>query len=106
VRVSARALVAYTTTGRAAQLLAARRPHIAVIACTPDPSVARQLALTWGVESVVVDHAAGTDEMISVIDAAVRAHGLCRPGDPVVLVAGAPTGADQSINTVMVHTVD
>ena len=43
-RVSARALVAYTTSGRSAQLLAARRPSIAVVACTPDPSVARQLA--------------------------------------------------------------
>ena len=105
VRVSARALVAYTATGRAAQLLAARRPSIAVIACTPDPTVARQLSLTWGVESVVVDPVAGTDQMISVIDAAIRAHGLARPGDPVVLVAGAPTGADQAINTVMVHNV-
>jgi len=105
VRVSARALVAYTTTGRAAQLLSARRPNIAVIACTPDPSVARQLSLTWGVESVVVDPIAGTDQMISVIDVAIRAHGLARPGDPVVLVAGAPAGADQAINTVMVHNV-
>ena len=36
-RVTARALVAYTLSGRAAQLLAARRPGIAVVACTTGP---------------------------------------------------------------------
>jgi pyruvate kinase len=104
-RVSARALVAYTTSGRAAQLLAARRPHIPVIACTPDEGVSRQLALTWGVESVTVAGAASTDLMIEAIDATIHAHGLARPGDQIVVVAGAPVGADQAVNTVMVHQV-
>ena len=104
-RVSARALVAYTTSGRAAQLLAARRPDVAVIACTPDEGVSRRLALTWGVESIRVDVAANTDQMVDAIDTTIRAHGLARPGDHVVIVAGAPIGADQAINTVMVHQV-
>ncbi|MFI5040349.1 MAG: pyruvate kinase [Acidimicrobiales bacterium] len=104
-RLSARALVAYTTSGRAAQLLAARRPQIAIIACTPDEGVSRQLALTWGVESIIVDGAANTDQMVDAIDATIRAHGIARPGDLVVVVAGAPIGADQAINTVMVHQV-
>jgi len=104
-RVTARALVAYTLSGRAAQLLAARRPEIAVVACTPDPGVGRQLAITWGIESIVVERVSTTDEMITAIDTAIRAHGLARPGDRVVIVAGTPVGADRATNTVRVHDV-
>ena len=104
-RVSARALVAYTESGRAAQLLAARRPSTPVVACTPAAGVSRQLALTWGVESVDVEQVTSTDQMIEVIDAAIRANLIARPGDEVVIVAGAPVGADNAINAVMVHQV-
>jgi pyruvate kinase len=104
-RVSARALVAYTESGRAAQLLAARRPNTPIIACTPAAGVSRQLALTWGVECVDVAHVTSTDQMIEVIDAAIRANVIARAGDHVVIVAGAPVGADNAINAVMVHQV-
>ena len=67
--------------------------------------MSRQLALTWGVESIIVEGAANTDQMVDAIDATIRAHGIARPGDLVVVVAGAPIGADQAINTVMVHQV-
>jgi len=104
-QVAARALVAYTLSGRAAQRLAARRPDIAVVACTPDEAVCRQLGITWGVESILVDRVRTTDEMIAAIDAAIRDHSLARPGDRVVIVAGTPVGADRAINTVRVHEV-
>ena len=43
--------------------------------------------------------------MIEAIDATIHAHGLARPGDQIVVVAGAPVGADQAVNTVIVHQV-
>ncbi len=104
-RVSARALVTYTQSGRAAQLLAARRPNLAVVACTPAAGVTRELALTWGVESITVEEVTSTDRMLEVIDTAVRDHAIARPGDHVVVVAGAPIGADEGVNAVMVHRV-
>jgi pyruvate kinase len=104
-RVAARALVAYTQSGRAAQLLAARRPGTPVVACTPAADVSRQQALTWGVESIVVEHVTSTDRMIEVIDSAIRANVIARPGDQIVIVGGAPIGADNAINAVMVHQV-
>jgi len=104
-QVGARALVAYTLSGRAAQRLAARRPGIPVVACTPDEAICRQLAITWGVESIVVERVRTTDEMIAAIDTAIREQGLARAGDRVVIVAGTPVGADQATNTVRVHDV-
>ena len=104
-RVTARAIVVYTAAGRSAQRLAARRPDIPVVAFTPDDEVYRQLALTWGVESILLERVASTDEMLVAIDTAVVVHGIARAGERVVLVAGTPVGADQAINTVRVHTV-
>jgi pyruvate kinase len=104
-RVAARAIVVYTTAGRSPQRLAARRPDIAVVAFTPDEEVYRQLALTWGVESILVERVGSTDEMVVAIDAAVTDNGIARAGEQVVLVAGTPVGVDQGINTVRVHTV-
>ncbi len=78
---------------------------IAVIACTPDEEVSRQLALTWGVESILVEAVDGTDEMVVAVDKAITAHGIARAGEHVVIVAGTPVGADQAINTLRVHTV-
>ncbi len=104
-QVGARALVAYTLSGRAAQLLAARRPGIAVVACTTDEAISRQLAITWGVESIVVDRVRNTDEMFAAIDNALRDQALARPGDRVIIVAGTPVGADRATNTVHVHEV-
>jgi pyruvate kinase len=104
-RVTARAIVAYTTSGRSAQRLAARRADIAIVAVTPDEGVCRQLALTWGVESIVVDRVTSTDEMVVAIDTAIRTHRIARPGEQVVVVAGTPVDVDQAINTVRVHTV-
>ena len=104
-QVGARALVAYTLSGRAAALLASRRPEIAVVVCTNDEAICRQLAITWGVESIVVDRVRNTDEMFVAIDNALREQARLAPGTAFVIVAATPVGADRATNTVHVHEV-
>jgi len=104
-RIDAKALVVYTTSGRGAQRIAARRPNIPVLACTPSEQAGRQLGLTWGVEARVIPPVADTDDMVAAIDLAIRQGGLARAGDRVVITAGTPVGSDASTNTVRVHEV-
>src|ERR1700676_3354560 len=48
-------IVTGTTTGNTARHIASFRPRARVVAMTPQPEVARRLALTWGVEALVIE---------------------------------------------------
>ena len=47
------AIVAITHFGKTAQLLSTLRPRVRIFAVTPDPAIARRLALSWGVVPLV-----------------------------------------------------
>ena len=49
-----------------------------------------QLAMTWGVETFLVDKVDSTDAMIRQVDHAILSIGRFKPGDLVVVVAGSP----------------
>ena len=101
--VGARALVAFTQTGETARRLASHRPATPLLAFTTQPSVRSQLALSWGVETFVVDHVEHTDAMVSQVDRAMLDLGRGAKGDAVVVVAGTPPGVAGSVNTIRVH---
>ena len=48
-------IVTGTTTGNTAHHLAAFRPQARIVALTPEPRVARRLALLWGTESLLIE---------------------------------------------------
>ena len=83
--------------------MARYRSHIPVIACSPDPVVRNQLALSWGIETFHVPMVRHTDEMVLQLDRAVLDNGLLREGDPVVIVAGSPPGIRGSTNALRIH---
>ena len=62
-----------------------------------------QLALTWGVETFLVDDVDSTDEMVRQVDLAMLSIGRFQPGDLVVIVAGSPPGPSGSTNLIRVH---
>jgi pyruvate kinase len=97
-------LVAFTMTGGTATRLARERPLQPVLALTPDPAVARRLALTWGLEA---REAAEPDSLDGVtqeaVDIAVRL-GLAQPGGRILIVGGTPFGAHGAANLLrMAH---
>jgi pyruvate kinase len=102
---NASALVAFTETGTTARRLCALRPPMALLVFTPDPAVQRQLTLAWGVESFVAPTVSTTDEMIDVVDHAIRTLDRAQPGDTVVVVAGTPPGEPGSTNPIRAHEV-
>jgi pyruvate kinase len=84
------AIVCCTRVGTTARAMAALRPRCRLIGASPSGRTARQLTLSWGVEPLLVDEYATTDEMVwCVVEAAVR-QGLVRHGDSIAVLAGAP----------------
>lgn len=103
--LGAAAVITATQSGYTARMVAKYRPRVPIIAATPVPPVARRLMLTWGVVPVLIHGKASTDEQINEAILECLRAGLVKPGDLVVLTAGAPVGVPGSTNLLKVHTV-
>jgi pyruvate kinase len=98
------AITCYTTTGRTAALLSAERPQVPIHAFIPDVRVRRSNGLLWGVETHPIERPGDTDEMISLMDAGLRAWDLAREGETVVMAAAMPAGRTTT-NMLKLHQV-
>lgn len=81
-------LVVFTWTGKTARLASKARPSCPIYALTPNPRVADQLCLVWGVIPMLIPQVASTDELVSVGEQALIHAGHLRRGDEVVILAG------------------
>jgi pyruvate kinase len=102
---SVAAIGVFTSSGFSARLVSRLRPAVPIYAFTPSPAAARQLAMNYGVTSVVVTPKVSTDEMIAQIDSIVLEHGWLKMGDGVVCIAGQPVGQTGSTNMLKLHRV-
>ncbi len=103
--LGASAIVASTNTGSTARALSKFRPKIRILAVTPNEKTRRRLALSWGVDSIVVPHYENTDELINnSLDVAVE-KGVLNEGDLVVMTAGIPVGLTGATNLIKVQTI-
>ena len=83
-------------------MLSKFRPNCPIIGLTPDPTVCRQMNLSWGVTPLVMEEKNSTDELLeSAVDEAVNA-GLLSNGDLIVITAGIPLGVGGSTNMLKV----
>ncbi len=96
----AAAIIACSRSGATARAISRFRPPMPIVAVTPSARVARQLALSWGVDTLVVGEAYSTDEIVwFAVQAAVRA-GYASPGDVVVVLAGSPIDPEPTTDTL------
>lgn len=103
-RLSAKAILAVTYTGHNAELVAACRPPVPIIAATPNKEVATRLNLRYGVSTVVASRPPGTDEAIAHAVEAAKGAGLCSDGDRLV-VCLSRTSPRSMTDTIYVYDV-
>ncbi len=88
-KLTARAIVVFTMSGRTARLVAQHRPANRIIALTPSEATRRRLALVWGVTAYVLPPVDDADEMVTRADELLKEHGIAQMDDVVVIVGGA-----------------
>ncbi len=103
--LQAAAIIASTASGRTARNIAKYRPHTRIIAVTPNPTVQRQLMLSWGVNPLLSPRADTTDEILAHSIRVARRAGLVREGERVVLTAGVTPFMPGTTNLMTVEVV-
>jgi pyruvate kinase len=101
--VDAKAIVAFTETGRSARLAARHRTATPILAFTTNQAVCNQLALLWGTETYVAGNVAHTDEMVNQVDHTLLEIQKFNRGDKLVFIAGVPPGVPGTTNGMRVH---
>lgn len=103
--VNAAAIIAPTVSGSTAKKLARYRPNVPIIAVTPSPVVHRQLALYWGVYTILGRRMNTTDEVVE--DAVRLAHraGYVDQGDIVLVTGGVVGGIPGATNLMTVRKI-
>ncbi|MBY0420754.1 MAG: pyruvate kinase [Parvularculaceae bacterium] len=96
--------IAYTKTGSTAKRLSRDRPHCAIIAATPGATVARRLALYWGVAPVTTDDIADFNEMLGKAEGLAVQMGAA-DGDRIIILAGYPFGRPGKTNTIKISRI-
>ena len=103
--VDAKYLIAFTKSGDSARRMSRLRSPIPILALTPDLATYSQLALSWGVESMIMPMVSHTDEMVKQVDSLLVESGRGVVGENVMIVAGSPPGIEGSTNAMRVHRI-
>lgn len=103
--LKARAVACFTSTGSTVWRIARYRPRALIVALTPKPLTARQLALGWGILAIPTPDPTGLDQLAGEAVARLRAAGIVAAGDRVVITAGVPLGRPGTTNLLRVEEV-
>ncbi|GAB3047348.1 pyruvate kinase [Sediminivirga luteola] len=96
-------LCTFSQSGDSVRRMSRLRAKETQLAFTPEEDVRNQLALTWGVETYLVDTVKHTDQMARQVDTVLLGEGRAQEGELVVIVAGSPPGIVGSTNALRVH---
>jgi len=103
--VQARYLCVFTESGDSVRRMSRLRHSIPILAFTPNEATRRRMALSWGVQSFLVDNVTHTDAMFEQVDDILLGNALALSGEKVIVIAGSPPGIAGSTNDLRVHRV-
>lgn len=99
-----RTIAVFTESGLMARRLAALRPQQRIVALTHTEEVRNELALIWGIESLLHPPCSNTEEMLHAGEQMLVEAGLAHHGETLVFMAGRLSGMGLS-STVTLYTV-
>lgn len=98
--IQAKAIVTFTTSGATALRAARERPAAPILTLTPKVSIARRLAIVWGLHTVKTKDVDSFEEMIGKSKRMALRNNLVTAGDRIVVTAGVPFGTPGATNVL------
>ena len=102
--VNAKAIVAFTASGKTAFRISRERPDLLLIVMTPDNIVRRKLSLLWGARSFV-SKVQGYEAAIKEARQTIKINKLAKVNENIIVVAGMPFGIEGTTNSIRVVTI-
>ena len=96
--LGAKAIVAFTRTGRTVKLMSRYRLPIPIIAITPSRETSRQLSLFFGAEPILIEEIMSTDHMLEVAARVLLERGIIHKHQIYIVTAGLPTSETTPTN--------
>ncbi|WP_237153093.1 pyruvate kinase [Oryzibacter oryziterrae] len=99
------AIVCFTASGATGLRASRERPTTPIIALSPNRSMARRLALAWGIHSVVSDDARNLADLVQRSARISAEEGFAKAGDRILITAGVPFGTPGGTNLIRIATI-
>jgi pyruvate kinase len=96
--VDVTAIVAFTQSGYTARLVSKDRPPVPIFALTPEPHIARRMALYWGVTPLLCPSIDRLDDLTDYMIRLLLENNCVQPGARVVMTGGHPLAARGATN--------
>ncbi|MFM6981812.1 MAG: pyruvate kinase [Microbacteriaceae bacterium] len=103
--IDAKFVCVFTESGDSPRRMSRLRIRIPMVAFATNEAIRRRMAMTWGIQSFLVDQVSHTDAMFVQVDEELLAAGLVEKGDKVVVISGAPVGVVGSTNDIRIHVI-
>ena len=103
--IDARAIVAFTETGKTPLLISNFRPKAEIITFSTKDKTLKQLNLLWGVEQFPIEKKETFSEMLKSANDFLVKEKKYNKGDKVVVVAGTPPNIEAATNLIRVHEI-
>jgi pyruvate kinase len=100
------AIVAFTQSGYTARLVSKDRPPVPIFGLTPNPVVARRMALFWGVTPLICPHVEHLSDLTRYMTRLLKENGYARAGDRVVMTGGHPLPERGPTNFIKILNLD
>ena len=88
--LSAKAILALTTSGKTARMISRYRPECQILAGTSSAKTVRQLSLSWGVTPILLEEKDDPFELTNYALEEAKKSGKIESGDLVVMTCGMP----------------
>ena len=102
--VNAKAIVAFTASGKTAFRISRERPDLLLIVMTPENIVRRKLSLLWGARSFL-SKVQGYEAAIKEARETIKTNKLAKVNENIIVVAGMPFGIEGTTNSIRVVTI-
>ncbi len=103
--VKAKFILAASLSGETGRLISRVRPNLPILVATNTAMVERQLNLSWGVKSFILQPCRSIEELVERAVGYVKQNKLAKIGDKMIIVAGEPVGIAGNVNLVEVREV-
>ena len=100
-----RTIVAATSSGHTARMIAKYRPSAHILAATFDEEAQRSLCIVWGVQPFLIGKPHSTDDMLDSASQMAVEEGYAQEGDLILITAGVPVGESGTTNIMKIQMI-